>query len=84
MQTFRPVIACPPYGEKFAGVDVFSSLRMPSGVCPMVVLEPEQAAFAAVKILSLCDKELEGKIKHYQEERRKEIESDDERIKRGV
>jgi phosphoribosylaminoimidazole carboxylase PurE protein len=46
-----PVIACPPYAEKFAGADVYSSLRMPSGVAPAVVLEPEAAALLAAKML---------------------------------
>ena len=46
-----PVIACPPYSETFAGADIISSLRMPSGVAPAVVLEPEAAALLAAKIL---------------------------------
>jgi 5-(carboxyamino)imidazole ribonucleotide mutase len=79
-QTFCPVIACPPYSDKFAGVDIFSSLRMPSGVCPMVVLEPEQAALAAVKILALSDEGLQQKIKKYQEEKRRGIERDDKEV----
>ena len=79
-QTFCPVIACPPYSDKFAGVDIFSSLRMPSGVCPMVVLEPEQAALAAVKILALSDEGLQQKIKNYQEEKRRGIERDDKEV----
>ena len=79
-QTFCPVIACPPYSDKFAGVDIFSSLRMPSGVCPMVVLEPEQAALAAVKILALSDEGLQQKIEKYQEEKRRGIERDDKEV----
>ena len=79
-QTFCPVIACPPYSDKFAGVDIFSSLRMPSGICPMVVLEPEQAALAAVKILALSDEGLQQKIKKYQEEKRRGIERDDKEV----
>jgi 5-(carboxyamino)imidazole ribonucleotide mutase len=46
-----PVIACPPYGDRFGGADVFSSLRMPSGVAPGLVLEPAGAALLAAKIL---------------------------------
>jgi 5-(carboxyamino)imidazole ribonucleotide mutase len=46
-----PVIACPPTSETFGGADVFSSLRMPSGVAPALVLEPEAAALLAAKIL---------------------------------
>jgi 5-(carboxyamino)imidazole ribonucleotide mutase len=80
-QTSKPVIACPPYGDKFAGVDIFSTLRMPSGVAPLTVLEPEQAAIAACKIFAIKYKELEEKIKKYQKEKREEIEIDDENIK---
>lgn len=79
-QTTRPVIACPPYSDKFAGADIFSSLRMPSGVCPLVVLEPEQAALAAAKILALKDKELAQKVKAYQERKKKIIEEDDQAL----
>lgn len=46
-----PVIACPPYSDAFGGADIFSSLRMPSGVAPAVVLEPLNAALLAAKIL---------------------------------
>ena len=46
-----PVIACPPYSDRFAGADVYSSLRMPSGVAPALVLEPAGAALLAAKIL---------------------------------
>ena len=79
-QTFCPVIACPPYSDKFAGVDIFSSLSLPSGVCPMVVLEPEQAALAAAKILALSDEGLQQKIRKYQEEKRRGIERDDKEV----
>ena len=71
--TPNPVIACPPYSDKFAGVDVFSSLRMPSGVSPMVVLEPENAALAAAKIIAVADKNIREKIEKYQEKKKKEI-----------
>jgi phosphoribosylaminoimidazole carboxylase PurE protein len=50
-----PVIACPPASEAFGGADVYSSLRMPSGVAPAVVLEPANAALLAAKILGLVD-----------------------------
>ena len=46
-----PVIACPPYSEAFGGADIFSSLRMPSGVAPALMLEPANAALLAAKIL---------------------------------
>jgi 5-(carboxyamino)imidazole ribonucleotide mutase/phosphoribosylaminoimidazole-succinocarboxamide synthase len=46
-----PVIACPPYSDSFGGADVFSSIRMPSGVTPALALEPANAALLAAKIL---------------------------------
>jgi len=76
----KPVIAAPPYSDKFGGVDIFSSLRMPSGVAPLVVLGFEQAALSAVKILGLRDKNLEKKIFKYQEVYKKRIEKEDKKI----
>lgn len=71
--TTKPVIACPPYSDKFAGMDILSSLRMPSGVAPLVVLEPENAALAALKILALKDDDLKKKIEEYQDMKKKEV-----------
>lgn len=71
--TSKPVIACPPYSEKFAGMDVLSSLRMPSGVAPMVVLEPENAALAVAKIFALKHDSVLEAIRDYQERKRKEV-----------
>ena len=71
--TKRPVIAAPPYNE----IDIFSSLRMPSGVAPLVVTDPEGAALAAIKILALQDKALEERLKAYQREKAGEIEKAD-------
>ncbi|MFN3699732.1 MAG: 5-(carboxyamino)imidazole ribonucleotide mutase [Dictyoglomus sp.] len=79
--TTKPVIACPPYSDKFAGVDIFSTLRMPSGVAPLTILEPEEAALAAIKILAIKYSELQEKIKNYQEEKRREIEKADGEVK---
>jgi len=67
--TDNPVIACPPYSEKYKGLDVLSSLRMPSGVCPAVVLEPKNAALLAAKMLGLAD----GAIKHRIRDGKKEL-----------
>lgn len=79
-QTTKPVIACPPYSEKFSGVDIYSSLRIPSGVCPLFILEPEEAGLAAAKILALADKDLEKRIKEFQERKKEEIEKADKEI----
>jgi 5-(carboxyamino)imidazole ribonucleotide mutase len=76
-QVVAPVIACPPYGEKYAGLDLLSSLRMPSGVAPAVVLEPEGAALLAAKMLALAVPELREKVRQAQEEgRRRLLEAD--------
>lgn len=60
-----PVIACPPASTAFGGADIYSSLRMPSGIAPAVVLEPENAALLAAKILSLVNKDCLEKIQAY-------------------
>jgi len=76
-QTVWPVIACPPYSEKFSGLDIFSSLRMPSGVAPLVVLEPENAALAAAKIAALVYPEVRERVEKFQERMRQKLEEDD-------
>ncbi len=78
--TTKPVIAAPPYSEQFGGVDIYSSLRMPSGVAPLVVLGFEQAALGAVKILGLRDEILQKKILEYQNVYKKNIEEEDKKI----
>lgn len=72
-QVVAPVIACPPSAEKYAGADLFSSLRMPSGVAPAVVLEPENAALLAAKVLALACPELRRKVQEFQEEQRRRL-----------
>lgn len=79
-QTFCPVIACPPYSDKFGGADIYSSLRMPSGVAPLTVLSPENAAFAAAKILGLSNPEIQKRISAFQEKKRKELEEADQSL----
>jgi 5-(carboxyamino)imidazole ribonucleotide mutase len=57
-----PVIACPPYSDRFGGADIFSSLRMPSGIAPAVVLDPAAAALLVAKILGVTDAEIRRKV----------------------
>ena len=61
-QVRAPVIACPPPSESFSGGDILSSLRMPSGIAPAVVLEPANAALLAAKILGLSDPAVAAKV----------------------
>jgi 5-(carboxyamino)imidazole ribonucleotide mutase len=79
-QTHCPVIACPPYGDKFAGADIFSSLRMPSGVAPLTILSPENAALAAAKIIGLGFPDIQEKVIAFQNKKRKELEEDDDKL----
>jgi len=64
--TVHPVITCPPVSSTFGGADIYSSLRMPSGVAPMVVLDPGAAALAACKVLALSDAGLAERIAEFQ------------------
>jgi len=81
--TSKPVIACPPYSEKFGGADIYSSLRVPSGIGSLVTIEPEGAAIAVAKILAVEDKELEKRVKEYQWGKKKEIEKANETVKKS-
>ena len=72
--TTKPVIACPPYAEKFGGADIYSSLRVPSGIGSLVTIEPEGAAIAAAKIFALDDEKMAMYVKDYQSRKKKEIE----------
>jgi 5-(carboxyamino)imidazole ribonucleotide mutase len=58
-----PVIACPPFHE----LDVFSSLRMPSGVAPAVILEPVNAALFAAKIFGTTNPDIRANVQAYQQ-----------------
>ncbi len=80
--TSKPVIACPPYSEKFSGIDIYSSLRVPSGIGSVVTIEPEGAAIATAKILALKDSELEANVKSYQEGKKKELDKANESVKK--
>ncbi|MCW3996576.1 MAG: AIR carboxylase family protein [Candidatus Bathyarchaeota archaeon] len=79
--TTKPVIACPPYSDKFGGADIYSSLRVPSGIGSVVTIEPEGAAIATAKILAIQDAELEANVKQYQEGKKKELDEANEQVK---
>ena len=78
----KPVIACPPYAEKYGGADIYSSLRVPSGIGSVVTIEPEGAAIATAKILALEDAELAQTVKNYQASKRTELEKANESVKK--
>ena len=80
--TSKPVIACPPYSEKFGGADIISSLRVPSGIGSTVTIEPEGAAIAVAKIFALGDSKMAESIKNYQAAKKKELEKANESVKK--
>ena len=80
--TAKPVIACPPYSEKFGGADIYSSLRVPSGIGCVVTIETEGAAIAAAKMLALEDPELATNVAEYQAGKKKELDKANESVKK--
>lgn len=78
--TVYPVINCPPPADKYAGMDILSSLRMPTGVACMTVLECNQAALAAAKILANTDNNIRKKVTDYQKGTQKKIITADKNL----
>ncbi len=61
--SIHPVIACPPFQNKedFI-VNINSTLMMPSDTPVLTVVDPQNAAMAAIRILALGDDELSKKV----------------------
>ena len=76
-----PVIACPPPSDSFGGADIYSSLRMPSGVAPAVVLEPVNAALFAAKIFGLMDESVQEQVKASQKRAADKVTEDDASVR---
>jgi phosphoribosylaminoimidazole carboxylase PurE protein len=76
-----PVIACPPVSDAFGGADVYSSLRMPSGIAPALVLEPANAALLAAKILGLVDENVREQVRASQSGAMEKIIADDASVR---
>ena len=81
--TANAVIACPPIGSNFSGMDILSSLSLPSGIASMVVLEPENAALAAAKILAADDTVLYGRVLVWQYRNRSAVIESDARLEQA-
>jgi len=77
-----PVIACPPYSDRFGGADIYSSLRMPSGIAPVVVLEPAGAALAAAKMLEIADDQIRTAVVRARDNATQTIIDDDQALGR--
>ena len=72
-----PVITCPPPSEAYGGADIFSSIRMPSGISAALVLEPSNAALLAAKILGLSNPEILENVRRFQKQQMEKIIEDD-------
>lgn len=61
--SIHPVIACPPFSDKADYLtNIHSSIQMPSDTPSMTVVDPQNAAMAAIRILALTDKGLRKKV----------------------
>jgi 5-(carboxyamino)imidazole ribonucleotide mutase len=78
-----PVIACPPYSERFAGMDILSSLRLPSGIASPTILEADGAALLAAKMLALGDAQLMQRLGAYRERFAADLLQADEEVQRA-
>jgi 5-(carboxyamino)imidazole ribonucleotide mutase len=59
----HPVIACPPFKDRADYLaNIHSSTMMPSDTPSMVVVDPQNAAMAALRILGLTDKKIRKQI----------------------
>ncbi len=80
--TTKPVIACPP-PSGFV-YDIFSTIRMPSGVAPLYVMDADNAALAVAKIFAVKYPEVAERVREYQERKKKEVEEADEEMSEKV
>ena len=54
---------------------------MPSGVSPLVILDPENAALAAAKILALTNPKLSNRVLEYQQNIKDIVEHADKKFR---
>ena len=78
----HPVIACPPDLEKYGYAKMLSTVMTPAGVPVCLASSPENAAFAAVKILALADVSLKKRVGEYITEMRNAVVKADAEIRR--
>lgn len=68
--SIHPVIACPPFSSKEDYlINIHSTLQMPSDTPVLTVIDPQNAALAALRILALKNPNLKKKL----EERVKKV-----------
>lgn len=71
-KSFKPVIACPPLKHETM-YDIYSTVSMPSDVCPMLVLKAENAALAAAKICAVTNSTVARAISALQQKNRDKL-----------
>lgn len=81
--TKYPVIACPPDSEKYGEAKIFSSVATPKGIAVAYIPEPENAAFAAVKILALSNHSLYEEISRYKRKMEENVYESAEEMKKS-
>ena len=85
--TLRPVIGVPLSGAKLDGMDaLFSIVQMPSGipVATVAIDGTKNAAFLAIEIGAVSDRELYRKYKENREEAAAEIYRKDEKLQKEL
>ena len=76
----KPVIACPPLKHE-SMYDLYSSVSMPSGVAPLVILNPLNAVLAVLKICALVDPQYRDAVKSIQKRNQNILRTEDIRHK---
>lgn len=85
--TFCPVIGVPLSGAKLDGMDaLFSIVQMPSGVpvATVAIDGAKNAAYLAVEIGAVSDRDLYRKYKEYREEAAAEVYRKDEKLQQEL
>lgn len=75
--TSYPVINCPPVTPDWGAQDIWSSLRLPSGLGCSTVLSPDGAAQCAANMMALHDHVIWSKLRVQQVDNRTKLNSDD-------
>lgn len=75
--TTCPVINCPPPSSQWASHDIWSSLRLPSGLGCSTVLSADTAALGAAQILAMNNPVLWGKLRAHQANTRIDLVKED-------
>lgn len=76
----KPVICCPAVTNE-SMYDIYSSISMPSDVAVMVVLNPNNAALAALKICGLLEKKIQNSIQKLHEKNKMKLYLSDINVK---